>query len=312
MLHVVLQTLTREDCTGHLQPHASRRRETLKHDKVFGPFFNTLNEYDGLCTKPQLATDHGIAMNKLFFFLLLLAGAAQGSEIYKCVLENGTVTFSNNPYCEQAQAEPKIRNERASEVDLQQIAKAPPEKIIEIYKERVDLADLLEDIGRTAGLRIVPVGLEGNDVAISHVTHHWLALMEAQVNTFGLDYRFGYGKLYVYQTGSMAETIVNNPVLLRWYQSDDTWDVVRRNDGILLGMKAYENSTLDRRLHRLINMVRIELGESDAVNAAQAVELSVSNSNAGVSSAVAAKEDGTARRQAEKARRITARRQSAN
>ncbi len=251
-------------------------------------------------------------MKKLFFPLLLLAGTAQGAEIYKCVLANGTVTFSNNPYCEQAQAMPKIRNERAIEIDLQQAAKAPPEKIIEIYKERVDLADLLEDIGRTAGLTVVPVGLEGNDVAINHVTHHWLALLQSQVNTFGLDYRFGYDKLYIYQTGSMGETLVNNPVLLRWYQSDDAWDVVRRNDGILLGMKAYENSTLERRLHRLINMVRIELGENDAVNAAQAVELSVGNSNAGVSSTVAAKQDNSARRRAEKARRITARRQSAN
>jgi hypothetical protein len=110
----------------------------------------------------------------------------------------------------------------------------------------------------------------------------------------------------------MGETIVHSPDLLRWYQSDQTWNVVLKHDDILLAMKAYENTELKERLPSLIRRVREELGEEAAVNAAESITL-MQNNSAGVGSGIAAQQSDaevTRSSNAEKARKITARRQS--
>lgn len=243
-------------------------------------------------------------------FLFLTATSVSLAEVYKCVSPEGHVSFSNSPFCEHRQAYAKNRNEPLQTVKPAEIAKAPPEKIIELYYESADLPDLLEDIGRFAGLSVVPIGLEGNEVKIKHVSNYWLELFNEQVSEYDLDYRTAYGHLYIYKVGSMGETIVHNPDLLRWYQSDDTWDVVMRNDDVLMSMKAFENSDLKDRVHRLVNMVREDLDEKKAVNAAESVNFKA-NTTSGVSSGIVVRRgDEEARREEEKAKRITARRQA--
>jgi hypothetical protein len=110
----------------------------------------------------------------------------------------------------------------------------------------------------------------------------------------------------------MGETIVHSPDLLRWYQSDQTWNVVLKHDDILLAMKSYENTELKERLPSLIRRVREELGEEAAVNAAETITLK-KNVSAGVGSGIAAQQsiaEATRIGNAEKTRRITERRQS--
>ena len=252
----------------------------------------------------------------MFFRLLPLTLLAVTSvavaEIYKCVSPKGEISFSNNPFCEHKQAYAKDRFEPLLMVKPQEIAKFPAKKIIEILTPRTELPDLLEHIGRVAGIPVEPVALEGNAVTIKQVSHHWLELFNRVAAKYELDYRQAYGRLYVYKIGSMGETIVHSPDLLRWYQSDTTWDVVIKNDDILLNMKAYEQTNLRERLPRLVKLVRDDLGEQDVVNAAQTVVLK-ENLSRGVSSGIVAKGDAAAdaaRAAAEKAKRITARRQS--
>ena len=241
----------------------------------------------------------------------LTASTQSHAEIYKCVSPDGQVSFSNNPYCEHRQAYAQDRNEPLLQVDPGKLSKAASGKIIELYYDSIDLPDLLEDIGRFAKIPLEPIGLEGNEVKIPHVSNHWLELFEDIVKTYGLDYRQAYGRIYIYQTGSMGETIVHTPDLLRWYQSDESWNAVMRNDDILLGMKVYENTELKERAHRLTNMVREALGENAAINAAENVRNDRINSS-GVGSGVAARggANEAARRAAEKAKRIKARRQA--
>ncbi len=109
----------------------------------------------------------------------------------------------------------------------------------------------------------------------------------------------------------MGETIVHSPNLLRWYQADETWNVVMKNDDILLGMKAYEQSRLKERLPRLVKLVRLDLGEKEAVNEAESIILKKSYSGGVGSGIINAnnREERIHRAAREKARRITARRQ---
>lgn len=226
-------------------------------------------------------------MKKLIISLLALATPAMAAQVYKCVGADGKITFSNNPYCQQAQAYAKTRNEPLLTANPGTLAKIPTTETIELYYDRVDLADVLEIIGDVAGIAIEPVALEGTFISIKQPPQSWLEVFNNLVVSHNLDYRQSYGKLYVYQLGGMGETIVHTSDLLRWYQDAETWDIVLKNDGILLAMKAFEGSQLRERLPNLLRRVREELGEQAHTNAAETVVVKESNSS-GVSSSIAA------------------------
>jgi len=252
-------------------------------------------------------------INRLLSMLFLLVPiSAHSAQVYKCTSPEGAITFSNNPYCEQRQAYAKDRNEPVLIVKPEDITETPSEKIIELYYDNIDLPDVLEDIGRFADIAIEPIALEGIEINIKHASHHWLELLNNLVTRNNLDYRQAYDRLYVYKKGSMGETIVHSQDLLRWYQSNTSWNKVLKNDDIILKMKAYENSELKDRLPKLVRLVREDLGEESAVNAAESVVLKKSY-KAGVGSGVATQANAGIENQknaAEKAQRITERRQS--
>lgn len=244
--------------------------------------------------------------------VLLASLPALAQQIYKCKSPEGDIIFSSNPYCEHRQEYAKDRNEPLLTVKPNELTNTPPDKVIELYYDSIDLPDVLEDIGRFADLKIEPVALEGNEIKINKVSHQWFKLFSDLAVNFNLDYRKAYDRLYIYKIGTMGETIVHSPDLLRWYQSDKTWNVVLKHDDILLAMKAYENTELKERLPSLIRRVREELGEQAAVNAAETITLK-KNYSAGVGSGVASQQsdaDATRTANAEKARKITERRQS--
>ena len=251
----------------------------------------------------------------LFLLLLLPAllsiAPASLAEVFKCVEPDGTISFSNSPYCAHKQAYAEDRDEPLLSVTPEEVADAPPGKIIEVPSRRTALPDLLEHIGQVAGISVVPIALEGLYVELDSVSHHWLELFNHLALEYKLDYRQAYDHFYIYQVGSMGQTIVHSPHLLRWYQSDETWNVVMKNDDILLNMKVYENSLLEERLRRLVKMVQLELGEEEAVNAAESVTLNP-NYSGGVGGGIIAednREERIHRAAREKARRITSRRQ---
>lgn len=244
--------------------------------------------------------------------ILLTSLPTIAQQVYKCKSPEGAITFSSNPYCEHRQAYAKDRSEPLLTVKPAELTTTPPDKIIELYYDSIDLPDILEDIGRFAALKIEPVALEGNEIKINKVSHRWYKLFNDLALNFDLDFRKAYDRLYIYKIGTMGETIVHSPDLLRWYQSDQTWNVVLKHDDILLAMKSYENTELKERLPSLIRRVREELGEEAAVNAAETITLK-KNVSAGVGSGIAAQQsnaEATRIGNAEKTRRITERRQS--
>ncbi|MCK9505059.1 MAG: DUF4124 domain-containing protein [Porticoccaceae bacterium] len=217
--------------------------------------------------------------------LLTLSLPASGAEVYKCTAPDGKISFSSNPYCGQVQAYAKNRNEPLVEISPAKLAKISTQEKIELHYARVDLADVVEIIGDVAGIAMEPIALEGKIISLNQPPRPWLDTFNDLAVTYNLDYRQAYGKLYVYQLGGMGETIVHSPDLLRWYQSADTWDIVLKNDGILLAMRAYQETDLKERLPNLLRRVREELGEQAHTNAAETVALK--RSNAGVSGSIA-------------------------
>jgi len=244
--------------------------------------------------------------------LLMISGVASAENIYKCVSPEGNITFSNNPYCEQKQAHIKRQYEKVRSVEITELTETPPGQLMEIYFPEMELPDLLEDIGKFAHAPIEPIALEGIEVKITVGSQPWFNLFKKLVKENDLQYRLAYKHLYVYKVGTMGDTIVNSPDLLRWYQSDASWNAVLKVDDMLLAMAPYQNTELKERLNTLLWRVREELGEEAAVNSAQEVNLQ-NGVTAGVGSGIAAQEstDALIRRNNEaKARRITERRQS--
>jgi hypothetical protein len=246
--------------------------------------------------------------------LLFAAVPAYAESVYKCVDSNGNITFSKNPYCPSQQAYAKNREEPLLEVSPVRLATTSPLEKIEFHYEEISLADLVEIIGDVAGIDIEPVALDNRIISINKPPTPWLQTFNTLAVDYNLDYRQAYGKLYVYQLGSMGETIVHTPDLLRWYQKNDSWDVVLRQDGIILNMRAYHNSTLDERLTSLLRRVREELGEQAHTNAAETVQLQETFSGVGgdIAAGRSARDvrDQQQSARAEKLKRITEKRQS--
>ncbi|MGD9660248.1 MAG: DUF4124 domain-containing protein [Porticoccaceae bacterium] len=217
--------------------------------------------------------------------LLILSLPVVGAEVYKCTAPDGKVSFSSNPYCGQAQAYAKNRNEPLVNISPAKLAQISTQEKIELHYASVDLADVVEIIGDVAGIATETIALEGKLISLNQPPRPWLDTFNELALKYNLDYRQAYGKLYVYQLGSMGETIVHNPDLLRWYQNAETWDVVLKNDDILLAMRAYKDTELKERLPSLLRRVREELGEQAHTNAAEAIRLKPSN--AGVSGSIA-------------------------
>lgn len=248
---------------------------------------------------------------RLIPLTLIALSTLSTAEIFKCVEPDGTITFSNNNFCQHKQEYANNRFEPLLSVQPQDLASAPPGKLMDIMTDATALPDILEHIGRVGGVPVEPIALDGKTAKISKVTNAWLELFNELVHEYELDYRQAYGRLYVYQIGSMGETIVHSPDLLRWYQSDQTWAVVMKNDDILLSMNVYSKTELKERLPRLVKRVRDDLGEEESVNAAESVVLQ-QNLSGGVGSGIVAKNDEAERlrQAADKAQRITSRRQS--
>lgn len=248
-------------------------------------------------------------------FCLVFSSLSFAAQVYKCVGPDGQVSFSNNPYCPQVQAYARKRNEPLIQVNPIQIATTPALEKIELHYDRVDLADLVETIGDVAGIRFESIGLEGTYIKLHKKPTPWAAILNELALEYQLDYRKAYDRVYAYQIGSMGETIVHHPDMLRWYQSADTWDMVLKHDAIMMAMKAYEESRLRDRLPNLLRRVREELGEQAHTNAAESVILK-ETSSAGVGGAIAAarsqKEisDQEKALEAERRRKIIQRRQS--
>jgi hypothetical protein len=218
---------------------------------------------------------------------LLLTGTASAAQVYKCVGADGNISFSNNPYCPQVQAYAKNRKEPLLQINPIQVATTPALEKIELHYDRVDLADLVETIGDVAGIRFESIALEGKYIKLHRKPTPWANILNELALEYQLDYRKAYDKVYVYQIGTMGETIVHSPDMLRWYQSADTWDIVLKHDAIMMAMKAYEDSTLQDRLPNLLRRVREDLGEQAHTNAAESVTLK-ETSSAGVGGAIAA------------------------
>lgn len=254
-------------------------------------------------------------MKYLALAFSLLASTTLADQVYKCVDAEGKITFSSNPFCQQSQAYAKNRREPLLEVQPARLATTPVTEKIELHFARINIAEVLEIIGDVAGIPTEPVALEDTHISIDQPLRPWLNIFNELALQHSLDYRQAYGKLYIYQLGSMGETIVLNPDLLRWYQSADTWDVVLKNDGILLAMRAYQDTTLEQRLPNLLRRVREELGEQAHTNAAETVTLK-ETFNAGVSGSIAADMSTAEQRnqalaaEAAKRQQIAARRQS--
>jgi len=254
-------------------------------------------------------------MKYLALAFSLLASTTLADQVYKCVDDEGKITFSSNPFCQQSQAYARNRHEPLLEIQPARIATTPVTEKIELHFARINMAEVLEIIGDVAGIPTEPVALEDTQISIDQPLRPWLSIFNELAVQHSLDYRQAYGKLYIYQLGSMGETIVLNPDLLRWYQSADTWDVVLKNDGILLAMRAYQDTTLEQRLPNLLRRVREELGEQAHTNAAETVTLKESF-NAGVSGSIAADMSTAEQRnralaaEAAKRQQIVARRQS--
>jgi len=248
-------------------------------------------------------------------FCLLLSATAFAAQVYKCVGPDGQASFSSNPYCPQVQAYAKGRKEPLLQVNPIQIATTPALEKIELHYDRVDLADLVETLGDVAGILFESIALEGTYIRLHKNPTPWANILNDLALEYQLDYRKAYDRVYVYQIGTMGETIVHNSDMLRWYQSAETWDVVLKHDAIMLAMKAYEDSTLRDRLPNLLKRVREDLGEQAHTNAAESVVLK-ETSSAGVGGAIAAArspreiQDREQALEAERRRKIIQRRQS--
>jgi hypothetical protein len=251
---------------------------------------------------------------RIVVLLSLLAAPALG-QVYKCVDPDGKISFSSSPYCSHQQAYAEGRQEPLQTVSLASLARTSPSETIELHYQRARLADRVEIIGDVAGIPVEAVALEGYTLAIEQQPRSWLEIFDELVAEQALDYRQAYGKVYVYKKGTMGETIVHNADLLRWYQDQQSWNQVLKNDRIMLAMRSYRDSELRDRLPGLLRRVREDLGEHAHSNAAEGVELKETFS-AGVGGSVAAARSPQEIRnqqlqsEAEKRRAITEKRQS--
>lgn len=210
-------------------------------------------------------------MDKLILLFLLACTPALAGQVYKCIGADGKASFSNSPYCQQNQAYAEAREEKLIKANINTLASNPASVTMEMYFDEVDLPTVLEYIGDVAGITVAPINLDDVTLSIQQPPISWYELFGLLVNKHNLDYRMAYNKLYIYSFGSMGQTIVHNPDMLRWYQTEDTWKVVQQQDAILASSNNYRDTEFSERLPALLRRVREELGEQAHPNAAEFV-----------------------------------------
>lgn len=199
-----------------------------------------------------------------------MAPLATFAEIYKCVGSDGKMSFSDSSVCDNKQPYAP-QNEPVVKVDLASIAKRPAGEMIDLHRQDIFLPDAIEQIGEAAGIPLIPVDIQDLPITHDRPPTSWLAALQQLANDYNLDYRKAYNAVYVYQKGSMGQAIVNNPDLLRWYQDQGTWEVVKNNHALLLASQRYKSLTIEERLPALLKRVRRDIGEPAHGNAAEPV-----------------------------------------
>jgi hypothetical protein len=218
------------------------------------------------------ASSQGLAAMFVFALVLAVVPTATFSQVYKCVGSDGKKSFSANPVCENQQpyAEQK---EPVLKVDLGTVAKAPAGELIQLHFQNVSLPAVIALIGDFAGIQLIVIGIPDIPITIDRPPTSWLAVLKQLIDEYSLDYRQAYNAVYIYRKGGTGQTIVDTPDLLRWYQTQRTWDVVLNNDALLLKSANHASPTLEGRLPTLLQRVRRELGEPSYGNAAEPVEI---------------------------------------
>lgn len=221
----------------------------------------------------------------LLILAFLFAPSISFSQIYKCIGTDGKVSFSANPVCDTAQPYAKTRDEPVRKVNLSSAAKIPAGELLKLHFEQFSLTAIIKLIGDFAGISFVILDVPETPINIDQPSAPWLEVIERIINQNNLEYRQAYGVIYLYKSGGLGELIVNTPDLLRWYQTQRTWDVVLENEARLV-KAGYPPQGSQQWFAKLLNNVRRDLGEPAHGNAAEYVETKESFDGGGTGTTV--------------------------
>lgn len=206
----------------------------------------------------------------MLILAFLFAPSISFSQIYKCIGADGKASFSANPVCDTAQPYSKKRADPVRKLNLGSVAKIHPDELLKLRFEKISLSGLVELIGDFSGIPFVILDVPETPINIDQPSAPWLPVLEKIIDQNGLEYRQAYDVVYLYKTGGQGQLIVNTPDLLRWYQTQRTWDVVLENEAKLVRVGDPKQGS-SQWFAKLLSNVRRDLGEPSHGNAAEYV-----------------------------------------
>ena len=198
--------------------------------------------------------------------LMVCSGAPAGA-IYKCIGKDGKPSFSSSPVCEEAQD--YARPEPVIKVDIKDVSKKGDQETIQLDFEEMELEALITLIADYAEVPVAVFFVPKVLVNANTKPMVWHQVFNQLTDKYDLTYRKAYGVVYVYPLGSIGDTIVNTPDLLRWNQSERDWEVVVEQNKLVVNDGTYIGKSFEERKSRLIMRVKDVLGEPQHSNAAR-------------------------------------------
>lgn len=203
----------------------------------------------------------------LIFTLSIIALPVNAGSIFKCVNEDGSVRFTDKNVCEEPQQysapEPVLKALIHDEATVKDAG------LISLNFDGVEIESVFNLLAEFAGLPLVTIIPSDANVSVHYENLPWHQVFDDVVAKNNLAYRKAYQRVYLYESGSVGELIVNTPDLLRWYQSDKSWKVAVEQDNAMKQNPRYDGATLADRLPVLIPKVKEALGEPLSSNQAE-------------------------------------------